>query len=162
MQEFTAARLSVSKVSEDEWNFINNELIEGFEDDTAALLTASTATNGDAMEVDNVPNGATIIETKETIETDMTTTDTMLAAETTASSRPGSRAGSTAPSKAGSRAPSRVGSRAPSAEPKFEKKSSRPVSRAGSLAPPTTAGACGRSRTPLPATVMEEQEGILE
>ena len=33
MQEFTTARLSVSKVSEAEWNFIVDKLIEGYEED---------------------------------------------------------------------------------------------------------------------------------
>lgn len=39
MQEFTAARLSVSKVSEKEWDFIINNLVDGYDDesdDTAA------------------------------------------------------------------------------------------------------------------------------
>ena len=42
MQEFNAARLSVSKVSEKEWNFIVDELIDGYEEDEA-LPAADTA-----------------------------------------------------------------------------------------------------------------------
>ena len=40
MQEFTAARLSVSKVSEDEWEYIDS-LIEGFEDEDEDLGKSS-------------------------------------------------------------------------------------------------------------------------
>ena len=134
MQELNSARLSVSKVSEKEWNFIVDKLIDGYEED-AALPSVETAedtpmgTAGDA-----IPNGV-----KQTIESDVPTTDTGLAAETTPSSRPASRAAS--------RAGSRAGSRAASANLK-------PASRAGSLKPasrqPSKARSVsrGRSRTP--------------
>ncbi|SMY23264.1 unnamed protein product [Zymoseptoria tritici ST99CH_1A5] len=45
MQELTAARLSVSKVSEEEWNFITEKLIEGYEDDEALPGMNSHLTN---------------------------------------------------------------------------------------------------------------------
>ena len=126
MQELTTPRLSVSKVSEKEWDFIINELVEGYEDDAA--LPATTNGVEDAMEDGGLPNGVTVTESKEIAESDLPTTDTVLPAETAAtSSRPASRAGS------------RAGS---------DKKSmSRPGSRAGSLAPPRPASR-GRSRTP--------------
>ena len=130
MQEFKAARLSVSKVSEKEWDFIVNELIEGYEDD--AGLPAATKGVEDAMEDAGLPNGVTIMESKEIPESDMPTTDTVLAEETTAtSSRPASIGGSRPGSRAGP----------------VKKSTSRPGSRAGSLAPPRTASR-GRSRTP--------------
>ena len=93
MQEFTAARLSVSKVSEEEWNFIVDELIEGYEEDAAlpnGAKAASTTTDANA----NGATPTTTTEAKETIESDPPTTDTLLAPETAAtSSRPASRAG---------------------------------------------------------------------
>ena len=146
MQEFKLARLSVSKVSKEEWEFIVNQLIEDYEDDTALPATANGVDG--AMEDAGLPNG--VAETKEIPESDMPTTDTVLAAETTATSRPASRAGS------------RAGS---------EKKSvSRPGSRAGSLAPPLRAPSRGRSRTPAVrassaqpmGTLAEEMEVVQE
>lgn len=155
MQEFTAARLSVSRVTEKEWNFICNELIEGYEDDAepangakkddtamedadadadAALPNVETAIED--VEADAaLPNGAAVQEVQETVESEPPTTDTLLPAETAAtSSRPASRAGSRAASRAGSRGPSE------------KKPASRPVSRAGSLVVPR-ATSRGRSRT---------------
>ena len=146
MQEFNAARLSVSKVAEEEWNFIVNELIDGYEDEAALPYTAPVD--------EKMMNGVTVTEAKESIESDLPTTDTGLAVETAASSRPASRAGSRPPSRAG-----------------LEKKStSRPASRNGSLAPPPRATSRGRSRTPAAragsaqpmATLTEEMEVVKE
>lgn len=57
MQEFNSARLSVSKVTEKEWNFIVNELIEGYEEDgavpAAAIGEDTTMADADAK----LPNG---------------------------------------------------------------------------------------------------------
>ena len=128
MQEFTAARLSVSKVSEAEWNFIVDNLIEGYEEDEG--LSASEA--GDSK----VPNGV-----KKTIESDAPTADTGLTAITAPTSRPASRAGSRASSRAASRAGSE--SLANGLKPP-----SRPASRAASLQPPARSVSRGRSRTP--------------
>jgi hypothetical protein len=120
MQEFTAARLSVSKVSDEEWNFIVDNLIEGYEEeeDAAALPTNSkdvVMTNGEAT------NGIKEPEVQETIETDgiPTTDSNLLAPETAAtSSRPASRAGSKKPgSRANSAQPARANSRARSRTP---------------------------------------------
>ena len=153
MQEMKAARLSVSKVSEEEWDFIVNQLIDGYEDDAAL----PQATNGEAAvdEDAELPNGITVTETTEVAGSDLPTSDTMLAAETAAtSSRPASRAGSAANSRPGSRAGS------------VKKSTSRAASRAGSLVPPSRAGSRARSRTPggrassaqPMATVSEELE----
>ena len=122
-----AARLSVSKVTEAEWNFIVEELIEGYEDDDVLQNGAKTA-DADATGASNgLVDGAATMGVKETIESEPPTTDSLLAPETVAtSSRPASRAG-------------------------LEKKaSSRPGSRANSLAPPRGASR-GRSRTPSTA-----------
>ena len=64
MQEFTAARLSVSKVTEAEWNFIVDHLIEGYEEDEALPARAA----GDTPMADDdskVPSGI-----RKTIESD--------------------------------------------------------------------------------------------
>lgn len=151
MQEFTAARLSVSKVTEQEWNFITEELIEGYEDEAALPAT----TNGDVAIMDaKLSNGVTVAKTKVTSESDVPTTDTLLAVETAATSRPTSRAGSRPPSRAAS----------------DKKIISRPASRAGSLAPPSRAASRGRNRTPAAragsaapmASVVEEMEVVDE
>ncbi|KAK3702931.1 hypothetical protein LTR37_014780 [Vermiconidia calcicola] len=164
MQEFTAARLSVSKVTESEWNFICTELIEWYEDD--AELPNGAKKDDTAMEDADIdadadaalPNGAAVPEVQDTIESEPPTTDTLLPVETAAtSSRPASRAGSRAASRAGSRAPSE------------KKPASRPASRAGSLVVPR-ATSRGRSRTPSArassaapmGTVAEEMDVINE
>ena len=124
MQEFNTARLSVSKVAEKEWNFIVDELVEGYEDE--ALPAGETGgdtpmADADAKALDGV---------KQSIESDVPTTDTLLAADTApTSSRPGSRGGSR--------------SRANGLKP-----GSRPGSRTASLQPPVRAGSRGRSGTP--------------
>ena len=146
MQEFNAARLSVSKVSEEEWNFIVNELIEGYEEDEA-LPAADTGEDTPMADVSTkVPNGV-----KQTIEADIPTTDTLFTANTAPTSRPDSRAGS----RAGSA--SRINGIKPT---------SRPGSRAGSLKPPARSVSRGRSRTPgrgraastQPMTTLTEEE----
>lgn len=89
MQELNAARLSVSKVSEKEWNFIVDELIEAYEDE--ALPAGETGGDTPMADADkNEPDGV-----KQSIESDVPTTDTLLAAATApTSSRAGSRGGS--------------------------------------------------------------------
>jgi hypothetical protein len=124
MQEFTAARLSVSKVTEKEWNFIVNELIEGYEEDEA-LPAADTGEDTPMADADpKLPNGV-----KQTIESEVPTTDTIFTANTAPTSRPGSRGGS----RAGST--SRING-------------IKPASRPGSLQPPARSVSRGRSRTP--------------
>ena len=123
MEELTKTRLSVSKVSQEEWNFIVDKLIEGYEDEDALPSKAAKGDDTAKAESSKMPNGNTI---KETVESDLPTTDTMLPADTAAtSSRPASRAGSRAASR-------------------------KPGSRAVSLAPPPRATSRGRSRTPMP------------
>ena len=124
MQEFNTARLSVSKIAEKEWNFIVDELIEGYEDE--ALPAGETST--ETLMVDagtKAPGGV-----KQSIESDVPTTDTALAAETALTS-----------SRAGSRGGSR--SRANGLKP-----GSKPGSRAASLQRPARSGSRGRSGTP--------------
>ena len=165
MQELNAARLSVSKVSEKEWAFIVNELVEGYEEDddvdgaasaaaadvkTTVPLPALTTPPLEPYEQGNgLPEGFVLV--KDTIESTLPTTDSMLPTDLAApSSKPASRAGSRkASSRAGSRPPSRNGSLAPPAA------SSRPASR-------------GRSRTPRAGSaqpmgvVAEEMEVVFE
>lgn len=156
MQEFTAARLSVSKVTEEEWDFIVNELIDGYEDDDAP---ATNGVKGNDATRGNAPlplDAAATPVAMPTIESDIPTTDTALPADTAAtSSRPASRAGSQKPpSRAASRASSRAGSQ-------------KPTSRNGSLAVPRAASR-GRSRTPRGGSVQpmsavaEEMEVVKE
>ena len=124
MQEFTAARLSVSKVTEKEWNFIVDELIEGYDED-GALPAADAGEDTPMADADTkLPNGV-----KQTIESEVPTTDTLLTANTAPTSRPGSRAGS----RAGST--SRING-------------IKPSSRPGNLQPPARSVSRGRSRTP--------------
>ena len=143
MQELNAARLSVSKVSEKEWDFIMNELILGYDE------VAPPAVNGDDSATAALPNGTAETPAPPTIESDVATTDTFGTAAN--SSRPESRAGSKKPA-------SRASSRQPAA---------RPTSRAASLAPPR-ATSRGRSRTPRAgnaqpmAAVAEEMEVVME
>jgi predicted RNA-binding protein with PUA-like domain len=144
MQEFNTARLSVSKVSEDEWDFIVNNLVDGYADEDEGEAAGVMKSNGDVAMADgedfmddNLVNGTSAPpEIKETIESEPPTTDSLLAADTAAtSSRPPSRGGSKKPaSLAGSLAPpagSRAGSRA---------RSRTPVSRRGSVQPQAPAG----------------------
>lgn len=122
MQEFNAARLSVSKVSEDEWNFIHQNLITGFEDEEDANA------NGEAAVTKKVlpPSIPSIVQST---ESEQLMTDGVKAA-TSATLGTSSRAAS----------------RQPSAKP-----ASRRGSRAGSLAPPTASRAGSRARSVTPA-----------
>lgn len=170
MQEFTAARLSVSKVSEAEWNFITENLIQGYEangdDDGEADATADLPTASKGPQGPDFPGG--IEESEEAVRNDSvaaakatsTTTKTAVPAvvastevepmmtdipdATSATSRPASRAASRQASvkRTNSRGGSRAGSVAPPAT------SSRIASRANSLAPPD--GRRARSRTTTP------------
>lgn len=140
MQQFKSARLSVSKVSEQEWDFIVNKLIEGYEEDAGALPGAME-TNGiaktdDDKAVNDAVNGAVTASESmlalPSVESDIPSTDTLLPADTAATS-------------------------------------SKPVSRAGSLAPTKRAGSRARSRTPLsraitpkPATTIAEGMEVIE
>lgn len=138
MQEFTTARLSVSKVNESEWNFIIDNLVEGYEEDEA--LPAKEVGDPAIADADiEIPNGV-----KKTIESDAPTADTGLTADTAPTSRPASRAASRASSRAASRPPSRAGSESRNTG---LKPASRPASRA-SLQPPARSVSRGRSRTP--------------
>ncbi|EME48521.1 hypothetical protein DOTSEDRAFT_39859 [Dothistroma septosporum NZE10] len=165
LQEFTAARLSVSKVSEKEWTFIYN-LIEGFDDvgkagDLDGELEAQVAgpsgaillTEDTTFIVTEQPNGDVVAEgqTDDIVEKEldlpkgyappaiMQTTEPEL--PTTDTIFPDA---TSATERSASRTGSHRSSRAPSAT-RLGVNSSRPGSRARSLAPPT---ARGRSRTP--------------
>lgn len=164
MQELNAARLSVSRVSEAEWNFITENLIEGYEEDEGDAVAGAEAADADmpagqpteptTIEEDSTLNiteqadGSVILE-KPTVEKDNELPDPVqglmesteaadLEPPTTDTLMPDA---TSATGRATSRASSRKSSRAPSI-------SSRPGSRAGSLAPSSTFRARGRSRTP--------------
>lgn len=183
LQEFTTARLSVSKVSEAEWNFIVDKLIEGYEEDESntagpapkvdsdvdmgyAELTNGTTVK-QSIEAAHLPSGTVVVseDSKEIPDTDVPATDTLATGATLAtSSRPPSRAAS----RAGSRPPSRAASRT---RAEMKSTTSRPGSRNGSLAPPPRAVSRGRSRTPAARagsakpgmkSVAEEMEAVEE
>lgn len=159
MQEFTAARLSVSKVSQEEWDFITQKLIEGFEEDNDEMTTGAAdgfKASGASSELPNgglatpplLPNGTPEPDAAmPTIESDLPTTDTLLAAETAAtSSKPPSRAGSKRPtSRSNSRPPSRNGNLS---VPRGSSRGRSRTSRAGSAQPMTA--------------VAEELEDVME
>lgn len=134
MQEFNAARLSVSKVSEDEWNFIHENLITGFEDEQDA------STNGEAAVTKKVlpPSIPSIVQST---ESEQLMTDGIKAATSA------------------TLASSRAASCQPSAKP-----ASRRGSRAGSLAPPTAsrAGSRARSNTPASAAARTATDGAMQ
>lgn len=180
MQELNAARLSVSKVSEAEWNFIIDNLVEGYygEDDAAedAGLAAPTENVEKRIETDAVKERTTINTTEQAdgdIVSKETTVDTEInlpshvqgliaspeAADllTTDTLVPDARS---ATGRAASRASSRKSSRAPSV-------SSRPDARAGSSTLAPALSARGRSRTPKvragsagPKTATVEDEAV--
>lgn len=158
MQELNAARLSVSRVSQKEWSFIVDELIEGYEDEINgfeagedAAAVNSVATKGNFAMADAVVNFAehNAVSAKEDAavpdgEVDPTLAGTTVNVEVmeTIESEPltnddKSLALETAATS--SRPASRAGSKKPS---------SRPTSRATSLAPPPRATSRARSRTP--------------
>ena len=118
MQVLKMARLSVSAVTEGEWNFIVNNLITGYEDDNSAKGQAGKKitkdTDGDVdmddADLPNAPAAASSEPTMPTTETDAISSDALPSATSVttmprSSSRPGkvSRQGSKAPSAAGSR-----------------------------------------------------------
>lgn len=154
MQVLKQSRLSVTSVSEAEWNFITNQLIEGYqEEDVLAGAEESGADGTDNAEEDSTliateqPDGEDVVsETAQkglelpqgtalagpvqpTTESEVPSTDTIFPVGTSQTSRPASRGGSRASSV------------------KAKATASRQSSRAGSLAPPATNGR-GRSRTP--------------
>ena len=152
MQVIKSTRTSVTRVSQKEWDFITENLIEGYEDGLPAVGGTATALgtlptdDPTATAGDDLPAVNESVDALPTIEqpvvttSEALTTDTVAPVETVATSRPASRAGSKAPSRAGSKAPvSRAGSKAPV---------SRAGSRAPSLAPRPVSR--GRSRTPNP------------
>lgn len=171
MQEFTTARLSVSKVTAAEWKFIVDNLIEGYEDEVADATLDAAATkkaedgivagtpvvNGDptatkksqdvTMADTPILNGATaaddVVPTFETAAPSVEVYGTSRASSRKPSSRPASRAPSRAPSRAGSKPPA-------------------PPSVDGSLAPPR-AQSRGRSRTPaVRAGSVQPLKGVAE
>ena len=191
LQEFNAARLSVSKVSEKEWHFINS-LIEGFDDDEnnggdlddelerqVAGPSGTTVVEEDVTTiVTEQPNGDVVVEEQtDLIENEldlpngyapqavMQTTEPDLPTTDTIfpdATSATDRPASRAGSRRSSRAPSATGSKLGVAN------SSRPTSRAGSLAPPTgrgrsrTPGGRGGSVGPLPGAILEDPTGLLE
>jgi predicted RNA-binding protein with PUA-like domain len=153
MQEFTAARLSVSKVSEEEWVYINS-LVEGFEDeDDAVMKDTSGAEEGNVEDNDdendassNLPGtaGSPPIES-DLPPQEVPTTDTIFPAEPEqktsmpvieTSSRPTSRS-SALGGLAIKPSSSRAGSLAPPAGRRSRSKT--PSARAGSVQPPSSA-----------------------
>lgn len=164
MQEFTAARLSVSKVSEKEWNFIVDNLIDGYDDDGEAPIGVPVLPK---INPPSIFGGAEIEEpttnglpytfdalVRDTIESEAPTADTALAnIESSTTIQPNGHA---TPSRPTSRAASRkTSSRAGS------RTGSRPASRAGSLAPPKTE-ARGRSRTPRASSAQPAMIAVQE
>ncbi|KAK4508160.1 hypothetical protein PRZ48_001898 [Zasmidium cellare] len=144
MQEFKAARLSVSKVTKKEWDFIVNNLVEGYEDDEEGIEAAASIEEPVIEKTAGLPdsiNGAAppaIMTEPDVPPTDMPDASSAtgnLDTNKLSSSRPASRAGSRAGSVTAG------------------KGNSRPASRAGSLAPP--GGRRGRSVTPKAAIVEE-------
>lgn len=164
MQEFKAARLSVSKVSSKEWEFIVCDLMGELEDKEAA----DTATAGGAEETEaDLPTEESFaaagdaplpLLTFTTIDADtMPSTDTVFPAETMPTSRPASRAPSRKPSTApasrkSSRAPSVTASRQASVVPDVvlttEPGAEAAPALAAGLAPGGRAQSRGRGRTP--------------
>lgn len=156
MQEFTAARLSVSKVTAVEWNFIVNNLVEGYEKKAGdvTLDTAATTKAEDAAAADPPVVDGDVITTTKTqdvamadtpiLNDDIAADDVVPTSETvapsldvTGTSRPSTRKPSSRPtSRVASRAGSRAGSKPPAANIVD-----------GSLAPPRVQSR-GRSRTP--------------
>ena len=174
MQVLNAARTSVTRVSEKEWNFIVNELVEGYEDDDAALGVPVPKPD---------PKLPLTLSAETPLDADLPSTDTGLPATTANTSRPVSRTTSNKPpsraasrqtsvvpaiiettensmfiqfssaavdsavptSRAGSKKPA---SRAGSKQPASRAGSKQPASRAGSLVPPERPVSRGRSRTP--------------
>ncbi|KXT16808.1 hypothetical protein AC579_6788 [Pseudocercospora musae] len=177
MQEFTAARLSVSKVSEDEWNFIH-ELIEGEGEDEdmidalpgaeeeAATALEKSLTNGEKATVETViqenteviiaqqPNGDIITEQTGEFEQeiDLPTLPAALAAPPASMGFSTSIEGEMPTTDTLFPADPSAGlpSSRPTSRGTGTKNTSRPTSRAGSQQPPVkSVRARSRSKTPL-------------
>ncbi|CAK4030645.1 Thymocyte nuclear 1 [Lecanosticta acicola] len=159
MQEFKAARLSVSKVSEDEWNFITENLVEGYEDgnddeatdgmpqvpagpkdpkdpgppngvEAAADAVAVGATDATATTTTKTPNDETAIQETTAVKESVPPNDVPAIMQSTEAEQP--MTDIPAATSATSRRTSRAESRQPSVKPG----GSRAGSRVGSLAPP--------------------------
>ncbi|USW48242.1 Putative EVE domain, PUA-like superfamily, AT hook, DNA-binding protein [Septoria linicola] len=177
MQEFTAARLSVSKVSEDEWHHIHS-LIENLderdsdqEEDGTPVLNGSNKTEEDALS--SVLNGAgeDILESTAVVEQEievvdlpsaqsgapsavMASTEDLLMPTTDSLFPPTDIVETSAPLAAASSRPTSRGSRAGSAQRTLAPRAgSRTGSRAGSRAgsaPRSLAPPKGRARSTTP------------
>lgn len=161
MQVLKQSRLSVTKVTEAEWTFINEQLIEGFEEQSDALPGAgSSPTNGKSNNTPTAEEESSIITTEQrdgevvenesslkeselssgvlpaglalpTIEGEIPSTDTIFPADIYQTSRPASRGGSRASTVKPRTTVSRQGSRDPPIKPKTT--TSRQSSRASSV-----------------------------
>lgn len=172
MQVLNSARLSVTHVSEQEWNFIVDELIDGYEDNDGDAALGVPVSKPDPKLPPTLSAAAPLIDLNSDLPAAKAATSrpasrvasrqTSLAPpiiETTESSTvvdtssaavdsllPTPRAGSKKPaSRAGSKQPA---SRAGSKQPASRAGSVKPASRAGSLAPSDRPASRGRSRTP--------------
>lgn len=144
MQEFKTARLSVSKVTPKEWDFIVDHLIEGYEDEArpAAALNDTKddtlpTTTVDTPTINAATAGDEVVPTSDTIAPSVQVNGgTSRASFRKPSSRPTSRAPSKAPSRATSQGPSRQAS-LPPPRAQSRGRSRTPASRAGSVKPLT-------------------------
>lgn len=170
MQVLKQSRLSVTSVSEKEWNFVIDNLVDGFEEEESNALPEAegSLTNDTSKGTINAEEESTLITTEQPksevvinessqqeFDLEPGTALAGLALPTTEGEIPSTDtifpAETSQTSRAGSvKATSRGGSRAPSinAAAPTSRQSSRTSSVvAGSLAPPTT-NSRGRSRTP--------------
>lgn len=161
MQVIKQSRLSVTGVTEAEWNFITERLVEGYEEDEGDALPKAEGRNGASNGTINAEEDSTLITTEQpdgdvvinessqkeeaelppgiapaglalpTIESEIPSTDTIFPAETSQTSRPASRQASRAPSVKAKATTSRQSSRAPSVKPTAAV--SRQSSRASSV-----------------------------
>nr|OQO12541.1 hypothetical protein B0A51_16928 [Rachicladosporium sp. CCFEE 5018] len=166
MEVLKTTRLSVTKVTEKEWDFIVKEIIgDEYEEDEAAAaasgdelpaITTTEAPTAGAVAVDppvvkafsrQASRAASLQPSLAlpVVQSTEAVTDAIDSAFPTSDvAKPASRAGSLKPA-----------SRAGSVKPSSRAGSVKPASRAGSLAPPVRASSRGRSRTPKPAAVEE-------
>ncbi|KAK6412752.1 hypothetical protein LTR95_017928 [Oleoguttula sp. CCFEE 5521] len=169
MEVLKTTRLSVTKVTEKEWDFIVNEIVgDDYEEEAAAIagaaggdelpaITTTEAPTAGAVAVDppvvkavsRQPSRAASLQPSLALpvvqSTEAVITDAIDSAFPTSDlAKPASRAGSLQPA-----------SRAGSVKPSSRAGSVKPASRAGSLAPAVRASSRGRSRTPKPAVVEE-------
>lgn len=173
MQVLKQSRLSVTSVTEEEWNFITENLIEGYEEEDALPGAEGGLRNEPTNGTSNLEEESTLITTEqidgegtinEQIDGEVIINESTQAEQdlppgsvsagpvlaTTESEIPSTDTIFPAETSQTSRAASRGGSRAPSVKTKAT--TSRQSSRGGSaaadsLAPPATNGR-GRSRTP--------------